>query len=73
MTDTKFAVNEYKRIMSQVDMNEKSKSYIINTCLRVTPSPLRVVPKPAIAAISGAAVIAAAVGIKKIYDFKSRP
>lgn len=71
---TKETIREYKRLMSAVDMSDEVRNDIIDTCLKETmPFQLSVVPKPAIAAISGAAVIAAAFGIRKIYNFKNRP
>ena len=74
MTETAKAVNEYKRIMTSVNISDAARDRIITACLEVnSPTVIKAVPKPAIAAISGAAVIAAAVGIRKIYTFRNRP
>ena len=65
-------VREYARIMRSVDISEAAEKRIIAACARQSRATRARVKKPAIAAISCAAVAVAVVGIPKIKKFTDR-
>ncbi len=72
MATNKSYIEEYIRVMNSIDMSEQSKARIAGKCFPYTHSS-RIERKPAIAAISCAAVLVAVGTVsQKIYKSRKR-
>ncbi len=72
MATNKSYIEEYVRVMNSIDMSSKSKAKLVKKCLPYTHSS-RIEKKPAIAAISCAAVlVAVGTTVSQIYKSKKR-